>query len=53
MVSDSKTRLALRQRGYTDGLVGRKALTLDADYQAGWRRGQERRLEISKPVRAK
>lgn len=40
-------RRGLRQWGYRDGLAGRPAASLELDYQAGWRRGAERRHELT------
>jgi hypothetical protein len=45
-------RRAMRSLGYQDGIAGRKAAKLDADYQASWRRGQEARAELGLPVRS-
>lgn len=33
-------------RGYADGLAGRPAVSLDARYQEGWRRGRADRARL-------
>ena len=33
----------MRQVGYDDGYSGRRATSVDANYQQGWRRGREAR----------
>lgn len=41
----------MRTRGYSDGIAGRPAATLDADYQASYRRGLEARAELERASR--
>lgn len=51
-LTESKARRrTMRTLGYNDGVAGRKAKTLDADYQASWRRGQEARTQLGLPIR--
>jgi hypothetical protein len=34
-------RRQMREQGYSDGIAGRKARWVDAEYQRSWRRGKE------------
>lgn len=42
----AKVRRRMRGDGYADGLAGRPAKYADAEYQASYRRGRERRAEL-------